>query len=92
VAANRNNRNEFRVERQLLLIAGVSLVAVALDSPIRGLERVDVPGEPFPPSQSFLGQCPVLNRRSSGMGCQARCGRLNSSPAASRKQMFSGNR
>jgi hypothetical protein len=41
------------VERWLLIIADVPLVAVALDSPIRGLERLGAPGEPFPPSQSF---------------------------------------
>jgi hypothetical protein len=35
------------VERWLLLMAGASLVAVARDSPIRGLERVGVHGEPF---------------------------------------------
>jgi hypothetical protein len=40
----------FRVERWLLVIAGALLVAVALDSPIRGLERLGIPGEPFPPS------------------------------------------
>jgi hypothetical protein len=37
----------FRVERWLLVIAGALLVAVALDSPIRGRERVGVHGEPF---------------------------------------------
>jgi len=40
------------VERRILIIAGGPLVAAALDSPIRGLERVGVHGEPF--SQASL--------------------------------------
>jgi hypothetical protein len=37
----------FQWSAALLVIAGALLVAVALDSPIRGRERVGVHGEPF---------------------------------------------